>query len=140
MQGAEVEPPRVEIEARPLVDRGGKAIQKRVERDVGIGLGLGLVGGAGQVRASCSRQKLAKDALAQEYAGGVPFLVTAAHQVFIGAAVPARRENKIMRQALVLLLVPSLNRAQLRPIEVAKDRFVGVGSLTARTDKDHDLQ
>src|SRR5207244_10517207 len=120
---AEVEPPRVEIEARPLVDRGGKAIQKRVERNVRVGLGLGLVGGAGQVRASCPRQKLAKDTLAQQHAGGVPFLVTAAHKVFIGATVPARRENKIVRQALVLLLVPSMHRAQLRPVEVAKDRI-----------------
>ena len=81
----------------PWTVAGGQLLEEVVQGDVGVGLGLGLLGGCGPgpCRPSSGRN-WAKIALAQQDAGVLPFVLAALHQIVEVLAAAAGGKDELV--------------------------------------------
>src|SRR5438270_10139980 len=111
-----------------------------LECEIGVGLLLGFLGGARQIAPAGTGQEPSKDSLSEKALGGFPFLLASLHEVIVAVAAAAGRENELMRQAVARRRCGPPGRvAQVDSIEVAENRFGGIGTLAARTEEHSSL-
>src|SRR5262249_14546769 len=95
---AEHETPRVEIEARADALLHGQVAEEVVQKNVGIGLVIGLAGRLGEVHAANRGEEMSDVTSAKQLAGILPFILAALDEVIEGPAAPSRGEGKLSRQ------------------------------------------
>jgi hypothetical protein len=120
-------PARIDIDLGSGRLRHGQGIEKPGQGDVRILLGHGLLGRLGEVRPARATQKAFENPLPQQLARRRPFVPATLREIIEGAAPAPGWKNEVLPQPMVGAVLP---RAQLRPIEVAKACYLGVGTST----------
>src|SRR5262249_52695438 len=95
-QRAQRDATRVEVQARPLGLGGGQRLNEVVQRDVRVGLGERLLGGAHQVVPADLGEVAREGAVAEQAAGVLPVVLAALDQFVVSAAAPAGGEGELV--------------------------------------------
>jgi len=123
---------RFDIEFGSLRLNYRQGVEKRGEGDVSIVIGHGFLGGFRQVCPSNAAKILLEDSLAQKIARRRPFIPASLGEVVESPTRAPGRKYEFLTQSMKRTI---LMRSQFRSIEIAKRRYLGIGTPAPRTVK-----
>src|SRR5438874_1732199 len=117
--------------APPLHLLGGQPADELVQTNVQVRLCLCLLSTPAQIHSADAAQILREYAVLKQATCLLPFVLAALNQIVERLAAAAGGENKLVRQLVRRQPSAAVRGSQLRPVVMAKHRFVGVGAATA---------